>query len=78
MEIGNRERAAAPVWSIFYGWVVTACAFLVFFLTYGVQYSFGVFLPPMLDELGWRRASLAGVPCTRWCMLLACPPESIR
>ena len=60
MEIGNRERVAAPVSSIFYGWVVTACAFLVLFLTYGVQYSFGVFLPPMLDELGWQRASLVG------------------
>jgi len=45
---------------LFYGWIVTACAFLVLFLTYGVQYSFGVFLPPMLDELGWQRASLAG------------------
>ena len=46
--------------SFFYGWVVTGCAFVVLFLTYGVQYSFGVFLPAMLDELGWQRASLAG------------------
>ena len=37
-----------------------ACAFLVLFMTYGVQYSFGVFLPPMLDDLGWQRASLGG------------------
>ncbi|MGE0823541.1 MAG: MFS transporter [Candidatus Binatia bacterium] len=46
--------------SLFYGWIVTACAFLVLFLTYGIQYSFGVFLPFMLDELGWRRADIAG------------------
>jgi MFS family permease len=46
--------------SFFYGWIVTACAFCVLFLTYGVQYSFGVFLPFMLDELGWQRASIAG------------------
>jgi MFS family permease len=46
--------------TIFYGWIVTACAFCVLFLTYGVQYSFGVFLPFMLDELGWQRASIAG------------------
>ena len=46
--------------SLFYGWVVTACAFVVLFVTYGVQYSFGVFLPAMLDELGWQRASLGG------------------
>jgi len=49
--------AASP---LFYGWIVTGCAFLVLFLTYGVQYSFGVFLPFMLDELGWQRASIAG------------------
>jgi len=49
-----------PPRTIFYGWIVTACAFLVLFLTYGVQYSFGVFLPAMLDDLGWQRASLAG------------------
>jgi MFS family permease len=44
--------------SFYYGWVVTGCAFVVLFLTYGVQYSFGVFVPPMVDELGWHRASL--------------------
>ena len=44
----------------FYGWIVVGCAFLVLFLTYGVQYSFGVFVPAMVDDLGWRRASLGG------------------
>ena len=44
----------------FYGWVVVGCACLVLFLPYGVQYSFGVFVPPMLDDLGWQRASLGG------------------
>lgn len=45
----------------FYGWVITICAFIVLFLTYGAQYSFGVFIPAMLDDLGWTRASLGGV-----------------
>ena len=49
-----------PARPLFYGWIVTACAFLVLFLTYGVQYSFGVFLPEMLNELGWQRAEIAG------------------
>lgn len=44
----------------FYGWVVVGCAFLVLFLTYGAQYSFGVFVAAMVDDLGWRRASLGG------------------
>jgi MFS family permease len=49
-----------PPRPFFYGWIVTAGAFFVLFLTYGVQYSFGVFLPFMLEELGWQRASIAG------------------
>ncbi len=44
----------------FYGWVVVGGAFLVLFLTYGVQYSFGVFVAAMVDDLGWQRASLGG------------------
>jgi MFS family permease len=43
---------------VFYGWTVTACAFVVLFLTYGVQYSFGIFVPAMTNELGWQHTSL--------------------
>ncbi|MFT5414592.1 MAG: OFA family oxalate/formate antiporter-like MFS transporter [Gammaproteobacteria bacterium] len=46
--------------TFFYGWVVTASAFMVLFLTYGVQYSFGIFVPAMMDDLGWQHASLGG------------------
>jgi MFS family permease len=45
---------------IFYGWVVLACVSVILLLTYGVQYSFGVFFTTMLQDLGWSRASLAG------------------
>lgn len=45
---------------VFYGWIVAMCACLVMFLTYGAQYSFGVFFSAMLVELGWSRAGLAG------------------
>jgi MFS family permease len=50
----------ADVPRFFYGWVVLACVSLVLLLTYGMQYSFGVFLTTMLPDLGWSRASLAG------------------
>lgn len=46
---------------IFYGWFVVGAAFLVLFLAYGAQYSFGVFLAALLDEFGWTRASLSGI-----------------
>lgn len=53
-------KLAHSIKTPFYGWWITASAFLVLFLAYGVQYSFGVFVPPMVQELGWSRASLGG------------------
>lgn len=45
---------------IFHGWKIVAGAFLVLFVAYGAQYSFGVFFAALLDEFHWSRASLAG------------------
>lgn len=45
---------------LFYGWVGGGGAFIVLFVAYGAQYSFGVFFAALLDEFGWSRASLAG------------------
>ena len=45
---------------VFYGWIVVAGAFLVLFVAYGAQYSFGVFFDALLREFGWSRASLSG------------------
>ena len=45
---------------LFYGWVVVACAFSILALAYGVQYSFGVYVPAIVDDLGWERATLGG------------------
>jgi MFS family permease len=45
---------------LFRGWVIAGGAFLVLFLAYGTQYSFGVFFTALLEEFGWSRASLAG------------------
>jgi MFS family permease len=38
---------------IFWGWYVVLGAFLVLCLSYGVRYSFGVFVYPMFKETGW-------------------------
>lgn len=47
--------------AVFYGWVIVAGAFVVLFVAYGAQYSFGVFFAALLEEFGWSRASLSGV-----------------
>ncbi|MBI4695313.1 MAG: MFS transporter [Gammaproteobacteria bacterium] len=41
---------------IFPGWFVVGAAFAVLFLAYGLQFSFGVFVTGMGQELGWTRA----------------------
>ena len=38
-----------------------AGAFVVLFIAYGAQYSFGIFLSALLEEFHWSRASLSGI-----------------
>ena len=45
----------------FYGWVIVGCAFTVLFLTYGVQYAYGVFVPAIVADLGWPHVVLGAV-----------------
>ncbi len=44
---------AKRIGRIFWGWYVVLGAFLVLCLSYGVRYSFGVFVHPMFKETGW-------------------------
>src|SRR5207237_2200395 len=54
------ERSGVNPLRVFYGWIVVGGAFLVLFVAYGAQYSFGVFFGALLEEFGWSRASLSG------------------
>ena len=47
MTLGDRIR------NLFWGWYVVSGAFLILLFTYGVRYSFGVFVRPMFVEYGW-------------------------
>jgi MFS family permease len=55
MEFDNR-----PEKKIFYGWIITGVVFLNLAMSYGAQYSFGVFFPSLIEEFHWDRQSLAG------------------
>ncbi len=41
---------------IFWGWYVVVGAFITIGVNYGARYSFGVFLKPMCEDLGWSRS----------------------
>ena len=44
---------------LFYGWVIVAASWLVLFIAYGLQFSYGVFVKAIETELGWSRAETA-------------------
>jgi MFS family permease len=41
-------------------WIIVLSGFVFIFVLYGSYYSFGVFLKPMCEELGWTRAVTTG------------------
>ena len=46
---------------VFYGWVVVAAFLVIGTITFGSQYSFGVFLKSIASEFGLSRAATSGV-----------------
>src|SRR5262249_9861569 len=54
----DREMTSAAT-PMFRGWLVVAAAFSILFLSYGLQFSYGVFVSGMSAELGWSRAATA-------------------
>ena len=46
---------------LFYGWIIVGAALIWTLITYGTRFSFPVFLPALLDEFGWSRATTASI-----------------
>ena len=44
---------------IFYGWIVLGLSFTVLCVAYGIQFTFGVFMPAIEADTGWDRTSLS-------------------
>lgn len=53
------EPAGAERPRLFQGWVVVGAAFAVLFVAYGLQFSFGVFVKAIHDDVGWTRTQLS-------------------
>ncbi len=49
---------------VFYGWILVATIMLLSFSSAGARFSFGVFVKPMTETLGWERASISLVQST--------------
>ena len=45
---------------LFYGWVVAIAGAGVIIAAVNFQYSFGIFIQPLINKFGWSRAAIAG------------------
>ena len=43
-----------------YGWIIVIASFILLIGSFGVQLCFGVFLKPLSEEFGWKRAATSG------------------
>ena len=62
MPPGAHGRRRAPAWwpRIYYGWYMATAGAASNFLVLGITvFGFGVFIPPMRDELGWTIAQIS-------------------
>jgi len=52
----SKQVAQLP---FYYGWAVAAASALVLFTAYGIQYSVGILLTAIEEDLGWDRAQVS-------------------
>ena len=52
---GDRQRHR-----FYYGYTIVSISFFILLISWGAQYSFGVFFKPVLSEFGWTRAATSG------------------
>jgi MFS family permease len=50
----GREAKKPP--RLFYGYIIVICSFVILLVSFGTNYSFGVFFNALLEDLGWSRA----------------------
>lgn len=59
-EVNSSLTTGKAKGKVFYGWFVAIAASGVVFATCNLQYSFGVFFKPIINQFGWSRAAVSG------------------
>lgn len=50
----------------YYGYLVVFACFIILVVIYGIHYTFGLYLKPILAEFGWSRAITSGAYSLSW------------
>jgi MFS family permease len=62
-----RERAIEKnVDRFYYGYIVVLACFVILMVIFGIHYTFGLYLKPILAEFGWSRAITSGAYSLSW------------
>ncbi len=54
------KRHGKPKVQLYYGYVIVAIAFIIHLVSFSISDSYGVFINPWLNDLGWSRAIISG------------------
>ena len=49
---------ARPAPRLFYGWIILLACFLTTMMASGTMMAFGVFINPLVDDMGWSQSTL--------------------
>jgi MFS family permease len=62
----NLEQTSASIKRFFNAYIIVIAGFMIMIVSWGIYYSFGIFLKPMLNEFGWTRAMISGAFSLSW------------
>jgi MFS family permease len=66
METPGRGTNQPAVSRFTYGYIVVFACFSILLIIYGIHYTFGIYLKPILAEFGWSRATTSGAYSLSW------------
>ncbi len=64
-QIGSNPSDTETKSKLYYGWVVAIAGAVAVMAAANFQYTFGVFVQPMIDKFGWTRAAISGSASVR-------------
>lgn len=66
METAREVAIEKTVDRFYYGYIVVFASFIILLVIFGIHYTFGLYLKPILAEFGWSRANTSGAYSLSW------------